>query len=229
MRLFMVRHGETDHNVQRRIQGPLLDDSLNPRGRSQAKALEARFAAERAKGLEIAAVYASPLKRAWETAEGVARGAHAKELRPAPWLIEFSWGVYLGKTEEGETLEAMKEMHRQWTAGRVDLAVPGGESPRLAWERASKGLFAALDAHRGQTVTTVAHGRINKILLAGLLHRDLARMDAFGQGNTSVTLLEHEDDAPWSEGWRAVYLNDKSHLAGVGEGTQSVEGGGPLV
>lgn len=229
MRLFMVRHGETDHNVARRIQGPLIDDSLNARGRSQAKALEGRFAGEHAKGLQLAAIYASPLKRAWETAEAVARGARVRELHSAPWLIEFSWGIYLGKTEEGETLEAMKEMHHHWTSGRVDLAVPGGESPQLAWERASAGLFAALEAQKGQTLATVAHGRINKILLSGMLHRDLSKMDAFGQGNTSVSLLEHADHGPWDEGWRVVYLNDKTHLAGVGEGTQSAEGGGPLV
>ncbi|MEA3200603.1 MAG: hypothetical protein QOE90_2031 [Thermoplasmata archaeon] len=226
----MIRHGETDHNVARRIQGPLIDDSLNPRGLSQAKALEARFARERVEHrLELHTIFASPLKRAWETAEAVMRGAHARHLHPAPWLIEFSWGIHLGKTEEGETLAAMKEMHRAWTAGQVDLAVPGGESPRGAWERASAGLFAALDHHRGQTLATVAHGRINKILLAGLLHQDLAKMDAFGQGNTSVSLLAHDDAKPWSEGWRALYLNDKAHLAGVGEGTQSTEGGGPLV
>jgi broad specificity phosphatase PhoE len=227
----MVRHGETDHNVARRIQGPLLDDPLNARGLSQAKALEGRFAGERARGLDLAAVYASPLKRAWETAEAVARGARvpADRLHAAPWLIEFSWGVYLGKTEEGETLEAMKAMHHHWTSGRVDMPVEGGESPRVAWARASAGLFAALEAHAPRPIATVAHGRINKILLAGLLHGDLARMDDFGQGNTSVTLLEHADGAPWSEGWRARYVNDKSHLASVGEGTQSAEGGGPLV
>lgn len=230
MRWYLVRHGETDHNVARRIQGPLIDDGLNPRGRSQAKALEARFAQERAGGLRLAAVYSSPLKRAWETAESVARGAHAPPPLLAPFLIEFSWGKYLGKTEEGETLAAMKAMHAAWTSGQVDLAVDGGgESPRSAWERAKAGLFPIFERHRGETIATSAHGRINKIVLAALLSRDLAKMDAYGQGNTSVTLLEHADHGPWDDGWRAVYLNDKSHLAGVGEGTQSVEGGGPLV
>jgi broad specificity phosphatase PhoE len=77
MRLHLVRHGETDHNVARRIQGPLLDDPLNARGAQQAEALARRFAAEREKGLRLAAVYSSPLKRAWMTAEAVARAAGA--------------------------------------------------------------------------------------------------------------------------------------------------------
>lgn len=230
MRWFLVRHGETDHNVARRIQGPLIDDPINARGRAQAKALEARFARERAEGLRLAAVYSSPLKRAWETAEAVARGAGAPPPVRAPFLIEFSWGKYLGKTEEGETLAAMKEMHRRWSAGEVDAAVEGGgESPRSAWERARAGLEPLFEKHRGEAFATSAHGRINKIILAAVLHQDLALMDKFGQGNTSVSLLEHADHGPWDSGWRAVYLNDKAHLAAVGEGTQSAEGGGPLV
>lgn len=226
----MTRHGETDHNVARRIQGPLIDDPINARGRAQAKALEARFADERARGLRLAAVYSSPLKRAWETAEAVARGAGAPPPVVAPWLIEFSWGKYLGQTETGETLVAMKRMHESWKAGQVDVPVEGGgESPASAWERARAGLMPVFERHRGATFATSAHGRINKIILAALVARDLSKMDQFGQGNTSVTILDHDDHGPWDQGWRAVLVNDKSHLAAIGEGTQSAEGGGPLV
>jgi len=230
MRLYLVRHGETDHNVARRIQGPLLDDPLNERGVRQAEALARRFAAEREKGLRFAAVYSSPLKRAWMTAEAVARGAGAPAPVPVKGLTEFSWGVYLGKTETGETLEAMKALHAQWRAGQVDAAPPGGESPAGAFRRAWDDLAPVVARHapRGDTIAWVAHGRIFKILLARLVTGDVSRMEDFPQGNTAVSVLEHDAEGPYDAGWRVALLNDQSHFEGLGHDT-AASGPKPLV
>ena len=232
MRLYVIRHGETDHNVARRIQGPLIDDPVNANGRAQAAALERHFTEECGRGLRLDAVYASPLKRAWETGECVARGSGLKQVHPLPGLIEFSWGVYLGQQETGETLAAMKKAHAEWKAGNVGYALPEGESPRSAWERVKAATFPVLEKHPAGAVAFVAHGRINKILLAGLVHGDLSRMEEFPQGNTSVTLLERDDGAPPAGPWRLVYVNRKEHLAGLPEGVPdhaTTSGGAPLV
>lgn len=232
MRLYVIRHGETDHNVARRIQGPLLDDPVNAAGRAQAAALERHFQEHCANGLRLDAVYASPLKRAWETGECVARGAGLPKAHPLPGLIEFSWGVYLGQQETGETLAAMKKAHAEWKAGNVAYGLPEGESPKSAWERVRAATFPVLERHATGAIAFVAHGRINKILLSGLVHRDLSRMEDFPQGNTSVTLLERDDGAPPEGPWRAVYVNRKDHLAGLPEGVPdhaTTMGGAPLV
>ena len=230
MRLYLVRHGETDHNVARRIQGPLLDDPLNARGVAQAEALARRFEAEREKGLRLAAVYSSPLKRAWMTAEAVARGAGAPAPVPVKGLTEFSWGVHLGKTETGDTLEAMKALHAQWRAGRVEAAPPEGESPAGAFRRAwaDLGPIVARHAPRGETIAWVAHGRIFKILLSGLVAGDVSKMEDFPQGNTAVSVLEHDGEGPHERGWRVALLNDQSHFEGLGHDTAAV-GPKPLV
>lgn len=230
VRLYLVRHGETDHNQDRRIQGPLLDDPLNARGLAQADALKHRFAEDAKAGLKLAAVYSSPLKRAWMTAEAVARGAGAPQPVRVGGLIEYSWGVYLGKTETGETLEAMMALHRQWRAGFVDAAPPEGESPASAFARAWRelGPLIARHARHGDTIAWVAHGRIFKILLAKLVAGDLALMEDFPQGNTAVTILEHEGKGPFDAGWRLFTLNDQSHLAGLEPDTARV-GPKPLV
>ena len=196
MKLFIVRHGETDHNVARRIQGPLLDDPLNARGMRQTAALEARFVGERDNGSQIAAVYSSPLKRAWITAEAVARGAGVDKVTLLPEMIEFSWGIHLGKTEEGETLVAMKRAHERWQAGHIDEAVEGGESPRSAWLRAYAGLRPIFEKHPNDTIVVVAHGRITKIVLAQLLYNDNTSMAEIGQGNKSVSLQVHAPAPP---------------------------------
>ena len=212
MRLYLIRHGETDHNVERRIQGPLLDSPLNDRGRAQAEALGRRFAEQLQGGLRLDAIYASPLKRAWETAAAVARGAGVREVHALPALIEFSWGDYLGQ-READVADAMRAAHEHWRAGRVEYELPNGESPKRAWERAWEGLLPVLERHRDGDVALVAHGRINKIVLSGLLHRDLSRMEEFPQGNTSVTLVECDaKDVP--EGpWRLAYVNRTDHLS----------------
>jgi broad specificity phosphatase PhoE len=233
MRLLFVRHGETIHNVERRIQGPLLDDPLNARGVQQAAAMAKHLAAERDAGdLQVAAVYSSPLKRAWMTAESVA-GVFGLAPIAMPELVEFSWGIHLGKTETGETLEAMKVAHREWSSGNVAYALPEGESPATAWERARAGLWPVLSRHPRGDVALVAHGRINKIVLGQLVLRDISRMDEFPQANTSLTLLERDDGAPPEGPWRPVYVNKQMHLAEVGSGVtaRSVEGdrAGPLV
>ena len=229
MRLLLVRHGETDHNVARRIQGPLLDDPLNKTGEAQARALATHIAAEQAAGaLHLDAVYSSPLKRAWQTAQSI---AHVFRLHPiaVPAFQEFSWGIYLGRTETDEVLEAMKKAHAEWKRGNVDYPLPEGESPAVAWRRAKLALDPLLAKHPTGTVALVAHGRINKIMLAGLIHNDLSRMEEFPQGNTSLTLLERADHAPPAGPWRALYVNHKVHLAGMPPGVpdHASEGEGP--
>lgn len=211
MKLYFFRHGETDHNVDRRIQGPLLDDPLNARGRAQAEALQLALKKD---GLKLDAIYSSPLKRAFETAQAVARGTGGIEVRKVPGLIEFSWGEFLGQREEGDILAAMQELHRQWRGGRITSAPPKGESPWSAWLRAKSALDPILKQHPSGNVALVAHGRINKIVLAGLLHRDVSRMEDYPQGNTSVTLLERDDGAPPEGPWRLAYVNRKDHLSG---------------
>lgn len=228
MRLHLLRHGETDHNVAKRIQGPLLDDPLNARGRRQSEALEARYLAAHAEGARLAAVYASPLKRAWETAEAVARGMRLPRVEPLPEMIEFSWGIYLGRVETPDVVAAMHEVHEHWRRGDVAHAPPDGESPLSAWRRARDGLAPLFERHRHEEIAVVAHGRINKIVLAQLVRRDLARMDDFGQANTSVTILEPRGG--FDDPWEVVLPNDTSHLRSIGRspGT-AAEGEPPLV
>lgn len=70
MQLIVIRHGQTDHNVGRILQGKRLDEPLNDVGRREAQALVSALANE-----TIAALYSSPLRRAQETAEAVAQPA----------------------------------------------------------------------------------------------------------------------------------------------------------
>src|SRR6476659_10216608 len=104
--LILVRHGETDWNAAGRLQGH-TDRPLNDYGRTQAKRL-----AEQLAGDGIAAIYASDLSRARETAESL-----GLPVLVDPDLREKNWGSWEGLTSderlevafEGETTEEHRE------------------------------------------------------------------------------------------------------------------------
>ena len=90
MKLYIIRHGQTDWNVQGRIQGR-QDIPLNAAGRSQAQML--------AKGMEkrpVTAIYSSPQLRAMETAMALA-GNQGVEVIPLPELVEIGYGDWEGR------------------------------------------------------------------------------------------------------------------------------------
>ena len=129
-----VRHGETDWNAEGRLQGH-TDRPLNAYGREQAKALAARLAGE-----DVAAIYASDLARARETAEIVGERLGLPVVVDAD-LREKNWGTWEGLTSE-ERL-------------RVELA---GESTAEHRERTVRAVERIVERHPGQRVVVVTHG-----------------------------------------------------------------------
>lgn len=209
MRIHVVRHGETRHNAEKRIQGQTLDDGLNETGVQQAEALARHYAVERARGLHVAAVYASPLKRAYETGLAIARALDLPDPRPMHGLKEVHWGQHAGKLNEGATLADMTRVLTAWDAGDLTAHAPDGETPGDAWQRLAKDLEEVIARHPLDDVVIVGHGRINKILISGLLHGDLHHMDEHPQANAGITLLEGGPP------WRLARGNETGHLTGL--------------
>lgn len=129
-------------------------------------------------------------------------------------LTEFSWGVYLGQQEGPQISAEMMAIHAAWGRGETHVAPRDGESPDAVWARLQTGLFPLLQAHADATIAVVAHGRLNKILLSGLMHRgDLSRQQQFRQANTSVSLLSCDAHAVPAGPWTLHYENDRAHVA----------------
>lgn len=209
MKIHLVRHGETRHNVDKRVQGDLIDDDLNEVGLQQAEALWRHFGHERMLGLHVSAVYSSPLKRARTTASRIAAAFDLPEPVALPGIREIGWGRHMGQLNEGETLAEMTRVLNAWDAGDLDAHVEGGETPAQAWERASRDLAPLLAKHARDDIVLVAHGRMNKIIMSGLLHGDLFAMDKYPQSNASINVLEGPSP------WRLVRGNDTRHLQGL--------------
>jgi uncharacterized phosphatase len=169
--ILLVRHGETDWNLARRVQGH-TDRPLNDTGRAQAAALADELARE-----PVDAVYSSDLARAYETAAAVA-ARHGLEVTALRDLRERHFGTWEGLTDD-EFLERFPHARGQ----------PWGdaETPAEMAERVVGALERIADSHPGQRVVVVAHG--------GPLRAVLRRCDVAADGdiaNCHVLRLEVE-------------------------------------
>ena len=146
--LYLVRHGETDWNRARKIQGS-TDIPLNDLGREQA-ATSGRLLARR----QWDAVYASPLSRAYETASIIA----AETGLPAPIalseLVERNYGTAEGMTGS--------EIDRLFPDG---AEVPGRETREQVAERVMPALHELAAQHPGENLIVVAHGGVIRTVL----------------------------------------------------------------
>lgn len=162
-RLLLIRHGETEWNVEGRYQGQ-TDVPLNERGRGQAQALAAAVAA-----MPIAAVYSSDLQRALDTARAVAERTGARLVIDAR-LREIDQGAWEGLVGA----EVREQWHDLLVARRADpesFAPPGGEPFVAVRERVLAAVQDAVQVHPGETIALVSHGlalAIVRTALAGL-------------------------------------------------------------
>jgi 2,3-bisphosphoglycerate-dependent phosphoglycerate mutase len=160
-RLVLVRHGEAVCNVAGVIGGPKGCTGLTPLGRAQAAKLADRLARTRELG-EVAALYASVLPRAVETAQILARallgpGGEVLEVTRDCALCELhpgdadglTWGEFVASFEEPD-----------WDADPSRPVAPGGEGWSGFVERAAAALERVAAAHAGRTVVVVTHAGV---------------------------------------------------------------------
>jgi probable phosphoglycerate mutase len=152
----LVRHGETEWNAERRIQGQ-IDIGLNQTGLQQAVA-----AGRWLKSAGIVALYSSDLKRAWTTALSI--GAELGLLpTPVPEMRERRYGVF-----EGLTYDEAKANHPDGYAafeGRnADYDFENGESLHVMFARVTGKLEELAAKHSGETIAIVLHGGVLDII-----------------------------------------------------------------
>mgnify|MGYP001390873700 CR=1 FL=1 len=196
----MTRHGETDWNLARRIQG-WSDTPLNERGRQQARRLAARLA-----GVDLAAIYTSDLDRALETA-AIVRGSRPLPLRVTETLREVRYGSLEGLTWQELVAQGRGEWLRRWNAGQAEPP-PGGEGLADAWARAERFLSCILLRHPGETVLVVTHGGLLRLLICRLQGLGYECWGTVRTANTGLTEIVVEPGKPA----QVVRLNDTAHL-----------------
>jgi probable phosphoglycerate mutase len=198
-RFCLVRHGETDWNGEKRIQGQ-IDIDLNVRGEAQARAV-----AEGLRGQSFAAIYSSDLLRAWHTARIAAAGLRLA-VSPAPTLRERHFGVMQGVTAS-EAREQLPHAHRHHQARTPDYDFDSGESLIVFAARVMSGLDALAERHPGQSVLAFTHGGVLDIAYRAATGRALNVPRDFTLPNAALNWLERDD-----AGWRLISWADCRHL-----------------
>jgi len=155
-RLLLIRHGETDWNVEGRYQGQ-EDPPLNRCGQDQARLL-----AEKLSGVFLEVLYSSPLKRARETARTLEERL-AVPLHFEPRLMEIHLGDWGSRLATEVAAQDAERFHR-WETDPWSVTPPGGESLRQVQERVHAAVDEIVRRHDGKTIGLVAH-RISLAML----------------------------------------------------------------
>lgn len=185
----LVRHGQTDWNAQRRLQGS-TDIPLNDVGRGQARDAVAVLS-----GYKWDAIVSSPLSRAAETADLIASGLGLSVVRRIPELTERSFGPAEG-LQNGPELDAL----------RIPGGFRGAESEDEAADRGLAALEALAEEFQGRRVLVVAHGTLIRVTLSRAIGRSLNSID-----NAVLNLAHHHA----IEGWQLEFFNGEPVMAVV--------------
>ena len=204
-RFCIVRHGETDWNSERRIQGQ-IDIDLNAAGETQARALGPGLS-----GHSFAAAYSSDLLRAWNTAR-IATAGLGLAVSPAPTLRERHFGVLQGLTRD-EARQRYPEIYLEHQRRSLHSDYRGGETLTGFARRVMDGLAEMAACHAGQTVLAFTHGGVLDIVYRVAVGRALEAPRDFLLPNAAVNWLEHSDGH-----WRMISWADCTHLEGALDG-----------
>lgn len=202
-RFIIVRHGETEWNIQGIRQGH-LDSPLTAKGLAQAQALAARFRPD-----SYEAVYSSDLGRAYETAKTIARHT-GHEVVVDSRLRERNLGIFQGLTSEAirENYPEEYAIHRN---NGPDYVIPSGESFREQVTRNISCLEELAGKHAGESILIVTHGGVLSGLFRYALSIPLEAPRRFIFKNACVNVFNYDQDHWMLETW-----GDLSHLESTG-------------
>jgi broad specificity phosphatase PhoE len=206
--LLLIRHGQTDWNVEGRWQGH-IDVPLNDTGKRQAERL-----AHRLRTWPIAAVYSSDLRRAAATAGIIAAPLRLEPVTDSRWR-ERHGGAFQGLTRE-EIRANLPDAWQRLSQGVVEP--PGGETRAALHDRIVAAFTHMCAQHRDEMVAVVSHGGALRVLVAHVLGlRAQRRMALSLRGNTGLTIVEVDD----MDNATLVCLNDVAHLEALNRDDQA--------
>jgi broad specificity phosphatase PhoE len=185
--IYLIRHGQTDYNVQGIVQGSSVDTSLNETGRLQAQLFYESY-----KDVPFDKIYTSKLKRTHQSVQGFIN-------QGIPWeqhegLNEISWGKYDGVLPSPEERAIQTEIMLRWSKGETKLTIGGGESPEQVLKRQKPVWDLILSRTKEKNVLVCIHGRAIRILMCYVMGVPLKEMDAFMHDNLCLYLLEYDGD-----------------------------------
>jgi broad specificity phosphatase PhoE len=196
--LILARHGETSWNAEKVFRGR-ADVGLNELGVRQAELL-----AKYLSNWELEAIYSSPLKRALDTANTVARYQKAT-LRIAEGLTDIDFGKWQSLTEP-EVRGLYPDLFDEWHNNPHKVRMPGGEGLEDVRMRAIEVVNSIISRHQGH-VLLVSHRVVLKVLICHLLGLDNSHFWNIRQDVCGITIFDYADAR-----FILTRHNDTSHL-----------------
>lgn len=199
--LYLVRHCQAEGNLMMAYHGQ-TDGKVTEMGRAQLEAL-----AKATGSWDLAAIYASPLQRAMETAKAVNRN-YGLPIVVDNDLMEINCGSWEGKDWD-HIFQNYHDSYVTWELEPEKFVSPGGESMRQAYDRIIKAINSHVKDHVGQTVAIVGHSAVFRCYLAYTLFGKLENLNSIGWGdNTNICKIEFDENLKPT----LIYKYDSSHL-----------------
>ena len=199
--IFLVRHGETALNKDRRIQGGGTDTPLNETGIRQKELVAARL-----KTGSFQAIYSSPLQRAIETARAIAR-YHNMEVISEPGLREIDMGEFEGVQAIEKLGRHMAEILTMGADGEKVPTMPGGESLLQVQTRVCGALDRLVVKHPEGSIVVVSHFFAILTIVCTVLGLPVSQIARFRMNPGTISTVSFDGGVP-----RLHSFNDSGHL-----------------
>ncbi len=208
MKLYLVRHGQSEGNLTHIFQGP--EENLTALGKKQAEFLAHRF-----ESIPVDYILASPYIRAQQTAEYIS-AVKKIPITHNPLLVEKKWGsVLTGKSRDNPEIQKVKDLLIEKELSDPEFRDTTEE--RFIDVRARAVAFLNFAVTLNQTynnIAVISHGHFLRVLFATIIHgpevpaklfRDL--FNTTSMHNTGITVADYD-----GKNWHIVTLNDHAHL-----------------
>ena len=197
-KLILARHGETEWNVEKVFRGR-ADVNLNEVGIKQAELLGKHLC-----NWELEAIYSSPVKRALDTANIVARCVEVA-VCIAEGLTDFDFGEWQSLSEQ-EVKRLYPDILNEWQSSPHKVRMPGGENLDDVTKRTAEVVDEVLSRHHGN-VLLVSHRVVLKVLICSLLGLDNSHFWNISQDVCGLTIFDYVEGR-----FILTRHNDTSHL-----------------
>lgn len=198
--IYLIRHGETMGNVELRFQGR-TDTELSEVGIAQAKKLGERF-----RDIPLDVIYSSPLKRAFNTAQGLNTYKNV-EIIPCPGVIEMNLGDWEGMCWS-EVEERYPEDIHTWRSAFHSVRALNGESTAEVFARMKEAMEQIASDNVGKNVAVLSHGAAIRTFLSYATGVGIEQIGEIPRiNNTAVSFMEYQGGK-----FCVRYIGDDSHL-----------------
>ncbi len=209
MIIYLIRHGETDWNIDLKVQGQ-KDIPLNDNGINQAQILSDYF-----ENIPIEAIYSSNLIRAYETAKIISKKI-SKDIIVIPQLQEINMGQWEGNLWDDLKIE-YKDFIHNWENNLENIPIPDGESYGQVQKRILKAFRKIVDNHDlNSQIIIVSHGIAIKVLISYLIGLGIQNVHRFSIDNASISIIEVNDKECNKKIFKLKSLNNTFHLKRLG-------------